>query len=74
MLTPSVFHTIILVWFFGLGFLLLKFPAQCYRVLSWGKTPNAKQLKRAVVVGYMGLFFGCLFLIELALGLVHWAN
>jgi hypothetical protein len=35
---------------------------------------NAKQLKRAVFVGYMGLFFGCLFLLELAFGLVHSAN
>jgi hypothetical protein len=33
-----------------------------------------KQLKRAVFVGYMGLFFGYLFLLELAFGLVHSAN
>jgi hypothetical protein len=70
MISPRVFHTIILVWFFGWGFLLLKFPS----IASWGKTPNAKQIKRAVFVGYMGLFFGCLFLLELAFGLVHWAN
>jgi hypothetical protein len=74
MISPRVFHTIILVWFFGWGFLLLKFPVRCYRIMSWGKTPNAKQVKRAIFVGYMGVFFGCLFLCELALGLVHWAN
>ena len=74
MLSPRIFHTVVLVWFFGWGFLLLKFPAQCYRVVSWGKTANAKQVKRAVFVGYMGLFFGCLFLVELAFGLVHWAR
>jgi hypothetical protein len=74
MVSPRIFHTIVLGWFLGWGFLLLKFPAQCYRVLSWGKTPNANQLKRAVFVGYMGLFFACLFLVELAFGLIHWAR
>jgi len=42
--------------------------------MSWGKTPNQKQLKRATLVGYMGLFFGSLLLIELAFGLVRWSN
>jgi|HubBroStandDraft_6_1064221.scaffolds.fasta_scaffold93348_3 hypothetical protein len=74
MFSPRVVHSIVLVWFFGWGFLLLKFPTQCYRILSLGKTANAKQLKRAVFMGYMGLLFGCLFLFELAFGLVHWAN
>ncbi len=74
MVPPRLLHAIIVVWVFGWGFLLLKFPVQCYRFLSWGKTPNPKQVKRAVFVGYMGLFFGCLFLLELAFGLVHWAS
>jgi Na+/melibiose symporter-like transporter len=33
-----------------------------------------KQLNRAVFGGFMGLFFGCLFLLELAFGLAHSAN
>jgi hypothetical protein len=72
--SSRIFHLVILVWFFGWGFLLLKFPARCYRIGSRSKTPNAKQLKRAVFVGYMGLFFGCLFLLELAFGLVPSTN
>ena len=74
MISPRVFHSLILVWFFGWGLLLVKFPAQCCRIASWGKVPNARQLKRAVFVGYLGLFSGCLFLVELALGLVAWAR
>ena len=74
MFSQRVLHIVILVWFFGCGFLLLKFPAQCYRALAWGKSPDAKQLKRAQFVGYLGLFFGCLFLLELAAGWVQWGN
>jgi hypothetical protein len=40
----------------------------------WHTRFHLCQLKRAVFVGYMGLFFGCLFLLELAFGLVHSAN
>jgi hypothetical protein len=55
--SSRIFHIVILVWFFGWGFLLLKFPAHRYRIGSRSKTPNAKQLKRAVFVGYMGPVF-----------------
>ena len=71
MILHRIFYALMLVWFFGWGFLLLKFPKHCYRFLSWGKVPNEKQLKRAVFVGYMGLFFGCLLLVEFAFGWVH---
>jgi hypothetical protein len=64
-----VFITILLVWFFGWGSLLLKFPRQCHRVLSLGKEPSPKHLKLARIVGYMGIFFGVLLVIELALGI-----
>jgi hypothetical protein len=74
MIPNRVFYVAILIWFFGWGTLLLKFPVQCCRVMSWGKMPNAKQLKRARFVGYMGLSFGLLFLIELVFGLVQWAK
>ena len=59
-----------LVWFFGWGILLLKFPRQCHRLLSLGKEPSPKHLKLARIVGYMGLFFGTLLLVELAFGIV----
>ena len=59
-----------LVWFYGWGFLLLRFPNQCYRVMSRRKEPSPSNLKTAKVVGYMGLFFGTLLIIELALGVV----
>jgi hypothetical protein len=71
MFSRRVLHTVVLLWFFGWGWLLLRFPARCYQVLSSGKTPNAKQLKRLVLVGYMALFFGSLFVLELVFGLVH---
>lgn len=74
MLSSRIFHTILLTWFFGWGFLLLKFPTQTFRIMSWGRVPSAKQLKLALFVGYMALFFGCLFLLELAFGVVHRAN
>jgi hypothetical protein len=66
----SAFHIISLIWFFGWGFFLLKFPVQCYRLLSWGRTPTAKHLKIAKIVGYMGVFFGCMLALEMAFGLL----
>lgn len=74
MIPNRVFYFISLVWFFGWGFLLLKFTVQSCRIMSWGKIPNQKQLKRARCVGYMSLFFGSLLLLQIALGLVHWRN
>jgi len=71
MIPPRVFYIIVLVWFFGWGFLLLKYPVQCSKVLAWGRTPTPSRLKMAKVVGYMGMFFGCLFLLEIALGIVR---
>ena len=62
---------IALVWFFGWGFLLLKFPVLAYRILSFGRTPNPLQLKREKALGNMALAFGCLFVIELISGIVR---
>jgi hypothetical protein len=67
MISPRTFHVIALAWIFGWGFLLLKFPRQCFRVLAWGRQRN---LKIAKIVGYMGLGFGTLLLIEIAFGLL----
>jgi len=63
-------YIISLIWFFGWGFFLVKFPVQSYRVLSWGRTPTPRNLKIAKIVGYMGLFFGCLLSLEMAFGLL----
>jgi hypothetical protein len=62
---------VILVWFFGWGFLLLKFPLEAYRILSFGRTPNPHLLKREKALGYMALTFGCLFVIEIILGMIR---
>ena len=71
MIPSYLFYVVALVWFFGWGFLLLKYPVQSYRVLSWGRTPKPKQLKVARFVGYMGVGFGCLLLVELTFGIVR---
>ncbi len=62
---------LVLIWLFGWGFLILRFPVQCFRLLSWGRIPTSKQLKREKFVGYMGVGFGTLFLIELALRIIR---
>jgi hypothetical protein len=62
---------LILVWFLGWGFLILQFPVQCFRLLSWGRYPTPKQLRREKFVGYMALGFGILFLLELAFGIIR---
>lgn len=70
MLTPRVVHVVALMWFFGWGVFLLRFPAQCYRLLAWGRQPTAKQIKTARIVGYLGLVFGGVLFIELAFGVL----
>lgn len=71
MIAHKTFYAICLVWFFGWGVLLLRFPAQCYRAFSWGRQPTTGNLKIVKIVGYMGLAFGSLLLIEIAFGLIH---
>jgi hypothetical protein len=70
MISRLTFNIVGLVWLLGWGFSALRFPEQSYRLLSWGRTPTPRQLKRVRVVGYIGLGFGSLFLVELAVGLV----
>jgi hypothetical protein len=60
------FKILILVWFFGWGFLLAMFPVQGYRLLSWGRIPTPKELKAGKIVGFMAFAYGFLFLLELA--------
>ena len=59
-----------LIWFVGGGFLVLRFPMQSFRALAWGRRPTPRQPKLARVVGYMGLGFGLLLLVEIAAGVV----
>jgi len=70
MVSNRSFIILMLLWFFGWSFLLLWLPTRALRVLAWGRRPTSKELKRARVVGYMGLFFGCLLLVEIALGMI----
>ena len=57
MILEKVFYVIALLWLFGWGFLLLKFPVQCYRFLVRGRDPTPKKLKTVKVVAYIGLFW-----------------
>jgi len=74
MTSSPYFRGFILLWFFVWGFSLLKFPAQCYRILSWGKAPDERQEKRAKFVGYIAFSFGALFVIELVFGFLNWTK
>jgi hypothetical protein len=67
-ISSRAFNVIGFFWFFGWGFLLLKFPHQCYRAFAWGREPKPSNLKMAKVVGYMGLGGGTLLLMEMVFG------
>ncbi len=71
MISHRVFYSIMLVWFFGWGILLLRYPARSYTLLARGRRPTVNQLKIAKTVGYMGVIFGCLLLVEIVLGILH---
>jgi peptidoglycan/LPS O-acetylase OafA/YrhL len=71
MIPSRAFQIFLLIWFFGWGILLFKFPVQCYRILSLGREPSSKHLRSAKVVAYIGLFGGSLLLIEIAFGAIH---
>lgn len=45
MLSPRFFYTIVLVWFFGWGFLLLKFPTQCLSAFLVEQDPECEATK-----------------------------
>ena len=68
-MSERVFDIVGLVWFFGWGISLLRWPVTSSRVLAWGKQPTTKRLKMAKIVGYMGIVFGFVVLIELIVGL-----
>lgn len=59
-----------LVWFFGWGFLCLRCPVASFRIVALGRRPTPKDLRVVRVVGYMGVVFGCLLLLEVAFGLL----
>ena len=69
MISDHMFLTIGLLWFFGWGLLLIRYPAQTIRVVAWGRMPTEPQVKRAKFIGYKGLFFGCLLLVFIAAGI-----
>ena len=74
MTVSPYFAGFILAWFFAWGFLLLKFPAQCHRVMSWGKPLDERQARRIKVIAYVALVFAGMFAVEIAFGLVRWAK
>ena len=52
------------------SFLLLKFPIQTYRALTFGRMPSPGMQRLGRVIGYVTLGFVVLLLVELAVGLV----
>jgi hypothetical protein len=66
-----LFKAVILIWLLGWGFVLTRFPLQGYRFLARGHTPTDGQLKITKFVGYIGLVFGGIFLIEIIFGVVR---
>jgi hypothetical protein len=66
----KAFAVLALVWLLGWGLLLLRFPIASFRLLAWGRRPTPKNLKVVRIVGYMGISFGGLFLLEILLGVV----
>lgn len=69
-MSSTTVHVLALAWFFGCGFMLLRFPRQSYRILALGRNPKQKNLRLAKIVGYVGLGFGALLLIEMAFGII----
>jgi hypothetical protein len=67
-----IFYLVALCWFFGWGFFLLRFPGATFRFLSMGTRVAEPRNPRATrIVGYMGLFFGVLLLLQKILRWPH---
>jgi hypothetical protein len=72
---PPPLAIIGLVWFFGWAFLLLKFPNQSFRFMTFGKRiPTTRELRVARVVGYIAVVSGCLLLVQSAIYLFRQAK
>jgi hypothetical protein len=61
---------LMLAWSFGVGFTLIKYPVAIQRIFLWGREPTTRELKIAKTVGYGGVVFGCLLVLELIFGIV----
>lgn len=70
MIPHRTFLIIGVFWFFGVSALLLGVPGFVPFVfrLAGSKGPSARGLKIAAIVGYMGIVFGCLAVIQLVFG------
>jgi len=63
---------ICLLWFFGCGFVFLRFPDVAFRLFGMGKKANARQLRSMRGVGVIAVTAGLLLLIEVVTGNVHY--
>jgi len=63
---------ICVLWFFGCGFVFLRFPEAAFRIFAMGKKANARQVRSMRGVGVIALTAGLLLLIEVATGGVHY--
>ena len=73
MTSERFFSIVALVWFFGGALWLLLFPTQFIRFASLGTRPNltASQLRKARIVGCLGLLLGGVVMLEFAYGLIR---
>jgi hypothetical protein len=73
MTAEGFFSIVALVWFFGGALCLLAFPVQFIRFASLGTRPSLtpSQLKKARIVGCVGLLLGCIIVMEFAYGLIR---
>jgi hypothetical protein len=60
--SSRIFHIVILVWFFGWGFLLLKFPRTAIGLGGGARLQMRNNESALCSSDIWGLFFGCLFL------------
>ena len=69
MISHTQFLIISAIWMFGWGIVLLLFPrfVALFYQFAKGKEASAKDFKVARVVGWMGIFFGCVVLVQLLL-------
>ena len=69
MISHRTLLIICMIWMFGWGVILLRFPGvvAVVRRLAKGNEPSAKDFRTARIMGYMSIFFGYLALLRLIL-------
>jgi hypothetical protein len=73
MTSERLFSIVALVWFFGGALCLLVFPTQFIKFASLGTRPSltTDQLRKARMVGCLGLVVGSIIVLEFVYGLIR---